>query len=171
MRNLEGRTMKALQWSGAAGLALIAALSVSPAQAQCAAQVQTGFSTNAVALAQRCGTTVGDLRRANPGRNLSRPGLVRIPGGSTDVTPPSLNNEVAPRQLMNATRQKPIIKSEMENAPAARGDGALYTIRRGDTLGAIAAASGVNLNALMAANPGVRPRALAVGQQIRIPAS
>lgn len=163
--------MKALGWTGAAGLALMTAFSVSPAEAQCAAQVQTGISTNAVALAQRCGTTVGDLRRANPGRNLYKPGLVRIPGGRTDVTPPSLNNEVAPRQLMNATRQKPIIKSEMENPPVVQGGGGLYTIRRGDTLGVIAAQAGVNLNALIAANPGVRPRALAVGQQIRIPAS
>lgn len=160
-------------WAGGAALALLAGLAVAPvpAAAQCSAQVQTGISTNAVALAQRCGTTAGDLRRANPGRDLSKPGLVRIPGGSTDVTPSTLNNEVAPRQRTNATHQRPIIRSQLENAPAARAGGNLYTIRRGDTLGAIAAGAGVRLDALIAANPGVRPRALAVGQAIRIPAS
>jgi hypothetical protein len=45
----------------------------------------------------------------------------------------------------------------------------LYTIEANDTLGAIAERFGVPLEALMAANPGVQPTALIVGQTLVIP--
>ncbi|WP_126010818.1 LysM peptidoglycan-binding domain-containing protein [Georhizobium profundi] len=151
------------------------------ALAQCTARTQTGVGTNAVALAQRCGTTVGDLRRANPGRDLNQPGLLRIPGGRTSAVPDSLNNEIAPRQGLNATRQAPVVQPSptfrqpgeapmRRSSPDAGGNGS-YAIRRGDTLSGIAASAGVPLNALMRANPGIQPNRLSVGQAIVIPAS
>lgn len=149
------------------------------ALAQCSARVQTGVGSSAVALAQRCGTTVGDLRRANPGRNLNKPGLLNIPGGRTSVVPDSLNNEIAPAPpAIRATRQKPIVRpaptfkdsSVRGQAPSAATAG-LYEIRRGDTLSAIASRSGLSVQTLLQANPGVVPTRLSVGQQIRIPAS
>ena len=45
-----------------------------------------------------------------------------------------------------------------------------YTIKRGDTLLEIARRSGISLAELLAANPGISPEALSVGQVIQIPA-
>lgn len=162
-----------------AGLAFLASLGVSAlaipddgALARCTARVQTGVSTNAVALAQRCGTDPGALRRANPGRDLTRPGLLNIPGGQNSVVPEGLRNEVAPRQKMNATRQRPV--SGLRKRPAgmrpqsAQNSG--YRIRPGDTLAGIAAGRGISVEALLGANPGIEPHRLAVGRRIAIPA-
>jgi LysM repeat protein len=53
-------------------------------------------------------------------------------------------------------------------APAAGGTE--YTIAKGDTLGKVAHHNGVSLKALLAANPGVSPTKLKIGQKITIPA-
>lgn len=45
----------------------------------------------------------------------------------------------------------------------------VYTIKQGDTLGKIAKTEGVSLDSLMAANPGVDPKRLKIGQEIQIP--
>lgn len=47
--------------------------------------------------------------------------------------------------------------------------GGTVTVRAGDTLSGIAAASGISLTALLNANPGVSARGLQVGQQITLP--
>ncbi|WP_157928874.1 LysM peptidoglycan-binding domain-containing protein [Pararhizobium haloflavum] len=159
---------------GAIVASLLLASGVEPAGAQCTSRLQTGVGSSAVALAQRCGTTVGDLRRANPGRDLDRPGLLNIPGGRTSAVPNTLNNEIAPRPpRIRATRQKPIVSQGGRPAPTMRQEtgGALYRIQRGDTLGAIARSRGLALQSLLQANPGVVPNRLSVGQTIRVPAS
>jgi membrane-bound lytic murein transglycosylase D len=46
-----------------------------------------------------------------------------------------------------------------------------HTIRRGDTLAMLARAYGSDLSAIRSANPGVRPRQLAIGQLVLIPVS
>jgi len=46
-----------------------------------------------------------------------------------------------------------------------------YTVKKGDTLLEIAQRSGISLAELLAANPGIRPEALSVGQVIQIPAA
>jgi len=48
--------------------------------------------------------------------------------------------------------------------------GSEYTVAKGDTLGKIAHHNGVSLKALEAANPGVTPTKLKVGQKLTIPA-
>ncbi|WMM24272.1 LysM peptidoglycan-binding domain-containing protein [Tissierella sp. MB52-C2] len=50
-------------------------------------------------------------------------------------------------------------------------NGMLYTIKAGDTFFRIAQTHGVSLNALIAANPGVDPNRLFIGQVICIPTS
>lgn len=54
--------------------------------------------------------------------------------------------------------------------PAASPTPRTYTIQAGDTLLEIARRNGVSLAELLAANPGIVPEALTVGQVIRIPA-
>lgn len=44
-----------------------------------------------------------------------------------------------------------------------------YTVKAGDTLYAIAQAHGISLEALQAANPGVNPQTLQVGQKLNLP--
>lgn len=53
--------------------------------------------------------------------------------------------------------------------PVPPCDGFYYTVRPGDTLFSIAAAFNIPLSTLMAANPGVDPNNLQIGQQICIP--
>ena len=52
--------------------------------------------------------------------------------------------------------------------PACPG-GTIYIIRAGDTLFAIAARFGTTVNAIIAANPGINPNNLMIGQAICIP--
>lgn len=54
-------------------------------------------------------------------------------------------------------------------APATCPGGQLYTIRAGDTVFALAQRFQVSVNAILAANPGLNPNALRIGQQICIP--
>jgi len=54
--------------------------------------------------------------------------------------------------------------------PVVENPGAEYTVAHGDTLGKIAKKHGVSLSALKAANPGVDPAKLKVGQKITLPA-
>jgi len=56
-------------------------------------------------------------------------------------------------------------------APVPEVAGTEYVVVKGDTLGKIAKNHGVTLNALKAANPGVEPTKLKVGQKLSIPAS
>jgi LysM repeat protein len=56
-----------------------------------------------------------------------------------------------------------------DGAPAAAGPGGDYTIKAGDTPAKVARAHGVSLDALMAANPGLEPTKLKVGQKINLP--
>ncbi len=54
---------------------------------------------------------------------------------------------------------------EAENPPAKGA----YLVKKGDTLTKIAHAHGVNLNALLQANPGINPARLQVNQKVVIP--
>ncbi len=53
--------------------------------------------------------------------------------------------------------------------PVMENPGTEYVVVHGDTLGKIAKSHGVTLSALMAANPGVQPAKLKVGQKLTIP--
>jgi LysM repeat protein len=44
----------------------------------------------------------------------------------------------------------------------------LYTVRSGDTLGAVAIHFGVSVDDIIALNPGIEPTALRVGQKIKV---
>ena len=94
------------------------------------------------ALAQRFGTTVAELQRVNPGVN---PNALRI--GQTICVPAA-----AP-----------------PGGPACPRGSAPYVIRSGDTFFALAQRFGVSVADLQAANPGVNPNALQIGQLVCIP--
>jgi LysM repeat protein len=53
--------------------------------------------------------------------------------------------------------------------PAAKPKPHVHTVAAGETLAAIARKAGVSLNSLLAANPGVEPKKLHVGQTVNLP--
>ena len=71
-----------------------------------------------------------------------------------------------------ATAKAPAPKAAQGGAAkdgAAAGPGGDYTVKSGDTPAKIARAHGVSIAALMAANPGLEPTKLKVGQKINLP--
>lgn len=54
-------------------------------------------------------------------------------------------------------------------AATPKSSGGSYTIRKGDSLSKIARNNGISLNALMAANKGINPNRLQIGQKIALP--
>jgi len=104
------------------------------------------------ALANRFGTTVDAILRANPGTDAAslRVGqLLCIPAAAPPGRPPGAPPGGPPG--------------------AACPEGFLYQIRPGDTFYAIARRHGTTVDVLRRANPRVNPNALRVGQLICIP--
>jgi LysM repeat protein len=86
--------------------------------------------------------------------------------GTTVTTLFTLNPEINPNALQIGQQ---ICVPSTGPAPGACPGGTLYTIRSGDTFYDLAARFGLALQDLLAANPGVDPNRLAVGQTICIP--
>ncbi|MFQ5550038.1 MAG: LysM peptidoglycan-binding domain-containing protein [Gemmatimonadales bacterium] len=111
---------------------------------------QTGLDV----LADLADTTVGALVELNPSyyRGATPPGeatVVRVPRG-TGVQ---------------------VLQRFAELPEDARVNFVEHVIRRGETLSLIGQRYRVSVNFLMAANPGIRPRRLRVGQRVTIPLS
>lgn len=89
---------------------------------------------------------------------------------SPTATPP-ITLTVRPRASATPTLtpSAPAAAAVPTQPPAAAPAALVYTVRPGDTLLGIALDFGLDLAALQAANPGVNPRALQVGQQLIIP--
>ena len=113
-------------------------------------------------IAARHGVTVRELAKANgianprlifPGQRLTVPG----PGGSASPEPTT------------ATARKPSGSAPSTSTRRSTTAGATVTVRPGDTLSHIAARHEVSLDALLAANPGLDPRRLWVGQKVVVP--
>ena len=158
-----------------AGVALAAAffIQVPTAFAACGGQVLTSHNESAVALAQRCGTTVFDLKMANPQLNMNKPlsGVqVDIPSNKPkQYIPEAIDKGVPPASSVLGPvphSHNPI--RPMNYRPSTVGETS-YIVRSGDTLSAIAGRNGVPLQHLMAANPGIEPRRLQVGDRLTIP--
>lgn len=80
-----------------------------------------------------------------------------------------------PGEPIKAQRAAILIAAKVINAPAPTPtpSGSTYTVKKGDTLGQIAANHGVTLDALLAANPAFRahPDSIQPGDKINIPAA
>jgi len=155
--------------------ALVLTLAAPAMAAGCGGSVQTGHGDSSLALAQRCGTTVQRLRLANPGIDMNQPlkgQIVTVPGNQPpSYIPDSVRRGAAPAPApLTPFGQSPTYRryqKSLSHRSSLRRN--TYTIQRGDTLSAVAARANVPLGALLDANPGVNPRALAVGQRIVVP--
>jgi LysM repeat protein len=89
-----------------------------------------------------------------------------------DTNPPPMLVDTNPPALTNPppalTNPPPVVAPVTPVVPEATGTE--YVIVKGDTLGKIAKKNGVTLKALEAANPGVVPTKLKVGQKLTLPA-
>ncbi|HEY1718772.1 MAG TPA: LysM peptidoglycan-binding domain-containing protein [Verrucomicrobiae bacterium] len=83
---------------------------------------------------------------------------------------PAQNNPVA-QQIQNPVQQPQIVPAQnpIANHPATSAAPRTHAVATGETEAAIARKFGIKLNALQAANPGVNPSKLRVGQILKIP--
>ena len=100
---------------------------------------------------------------------------------SADITPPvDTNTFAADTNFPPVSTNPPVMLPPVETNPppvvapvvpvVPETSGTEYVVVKGDTLGKIAKKNGVTLKALEAANPGVVPTKLKVGQKITLPA-
>jgi LysM repeat protein len=95
------------------------------------------------------------------------------PPMDTDTNPPMTevsNPPVVPPPVTTNASAPPIIPPVAPVEQVAPTEGAEYVIVKGDTLGKIAKKNGVTLKALEAANPGVVPTKLKIGNKLTLPA-
>ena len=130
-------------------LALIGAAAAGPPHARrgCGDAYTVARGDTLYSIARRCRTSVAAIARASGLADPSRIAVgrrLRIPGGAA------------------AEPAKP-------DEAGAPGAGA-YRIQAADTLYSLARWSRVSLSALMAANPGIDPRRIEIGDPVRLPA-
>jgi LysM repeat protein len=95
-------------------------------------------------------------------------GLVAACGGGATPTPAPTDiiaPTAAPTDLFVPTAE-PVVDETPAPTPVS---GERYTVKKGDTMWAIALDHGISLADLQAANPGVEPRTMAVGTVLVIP--
>lgn len=114
-------------------------------------------------IANRYGITVAELMAANPTTN---PRLMRV---GQELKIPRAGDTTAPATAAptaTAPADTPTAVPSPSPIPAAT-----YVIKGGDTLMSIAGDLGIDRNALLDANPGLDPRLLHIGQEIKLPSS
>ncbi len=84
---------------------------------------------------------------------------------ATPTAAPTNTVAAAPVTTTNVVTTPPVT----ETTPPANTTGTEYTIQQGDTFGALAKKFNVKVKAIEAANPGVDPTKLKIGQKIQIP--
>jgi len=128
-------------------------------------------------IAERFGVSLEDLLAANPGINPSalRAGdSVNLPSG-TDTTPAASATQTPaePEETPEPTATSEPAPTE-EPAPSPTNTpttGAqTYAVESGDIPGTIAGKFGITVEELLAANPGIDPTNLQIGQVLNIPA-
>jgi LysM repeat protein len=77
-----------------------------------------------------------------------------------------LHDEGASPALRSSSPAPARVTPRRQQAPSRRAPG--YSVRSGDTLATIAGRFGTTVDRLLALNPGIDPRALRVGQTVRV---
>ncbi len=149
--------------------------------------VQAGVSTYTVkegdtlaSIASRFGVSLVDLADANPSIDAARLSIgqvVKLPAASepppaaTATAPPAATPTSAPATEAASTATLPAEPPATETAaPGVTPAGAqTYTVQSGDIPETIAAKFGITTDALLAANPGINPTNLQIGQVLIIP--
>ena len=124
------------------------------------------FCVLAVSVTGLVAVLIQGCKRDKPSEDLNPPSLdTNPPAMDTNPPPYSVSNPPVPVPPM-VTNPPPVIPP----IATVQTGGSEYVIVAGDTLAKIAKKNGVTLKALQAANPGVVPTKLKVGQKLAIPA-
>ena len=123
------------------------------------------------AIASRFGVSLDDLRAANPGVNASALSVgqsIKLPAG-TAANPTAAPNTPgpAPTDTPPPPADTPTPEPQPTNTPSSLGQ--TYTVQSGDIPVTIAEKFGITVEALLAANPGLDPRAMHAGDILIIP--
>lgn len=107
-----------------------------------------------------------------PTLQVSTPTTTAIPVTTEPATPVPLLTSSPPLQAQTTATPVDATTKEPAAVPATATPATItYEIQPGDTLLGLALARGIELSALLALNPGVRPEALQIGQVITVPAN
>jgi LysM repeat protein len=106
----------------------------------------------------------GQPQPVSPGPNVTTPSPVQgRPAGQTPPPTTADHTQTTPRPILATTNAAPI------SAPPARPR--THAVQSGETPSVIARKYGVKVESLLAANPGLNPRKMKVGQVLNIPAA
>ena len=130
------------------------------------------FCVLAVSVTGLVAMLIQGCKREKPADELNPPPLL----DGTNAVPLDGTNNAPMFEASNgpvmlppmATNVSPVVPPVVE--PVVPAAGSEYTVAKGDSLAKIAKKNGVTLKALQAANPGVVPTKLKVGQKLVIPA-
>jgi LysM repeat protein len=125
------------------------------------------FCVLAVSVTGLTGMLIQGCKRSSPESELNPPPLDTNAYPVMDTNYMTMNDVSNPPVVLPPLDTNPPVVLPPVVEPAA---GAEYTVVKGDTLAVIAKKHGVSLAALQAANPGVIPTKLKIGQKLVIPA-
>jgi LysM repeat protein len=121
----------------------------------------------AVSVVGLVGMLIQGCKREKPVDELAPPPVVEPTAAVTDTNPPPVVDTNPPVVLPPVSTNPPVPVPPPVVEAAAGSD---YVVAKGDSLAKIAKKNGVSLKALQAANPGVVPTKLKIGQKLVIPA-
>jgi LysM repeat protein len=128
-------------------------------------------------IAARFNLSLDDLRALNPGLDpatLSVGDVIRLPDG-TEAVAPTPASEATDEEPTATPTEEPAPEEPTatpappEPSPTPSSLGQTYVVKSGDIPETIAAQFGITTQELLAANPGVNPNNLQVGQVLVIP--
>lgn len=122
------------------------------------------LSTNAPATPSAGGSGGGLVRDPAPVQTRS-PSVAVTPSTNLVTAPSNPTTSSNSSQSRTAPTRTPVSTGTPSTAPRTRS----YTVRAGDTAASIARRAGVSTKALLAANPGLNPNRMKVGQTVNIP--
>ncbi len=125
-------------------------------------------------LAERFSISLEDLLAANPGINpsaLQSGDTIKLPSGTEPTTPEASATGTPATEPDETPEPEPAPTEEPApdptNTPAAGAQ--TYVVESGDFPGTIAEKFGITVEELLAANPGINPTNLQIGQVLNIP--
>jgi len=125
------------------------------------------FCVLAVSVTGLVAMLIQGCKREKPADELNPPAVdTNAVAMDTNTLPNSVSNP--PVVVPPVATNLPVVVPPVE--PVAQVGGAEYVVVKGDSLAKIAKKNGVTLKALQAANPGVVPTKLKVGQKLVLPA-
>lgn len=129
------------------------------------------FCVLAVSVTGLTAMLIQGCKREKPVEDLNPPPFDTNAFPLDATNPPMMDVSNPPVVLPPITTNAPVIIPPVAPVePLAPAAGSEYTVVKGDTLAVIAKKNGVTLKALQAANPGVIPTKLKIGQKLAIPA-